>query len=90
MKKQRLLIELNNFYLQRKDDIINELRNSSVSASDVALESGMTENELLDLLTLKEKDYLAYKTADTTIKKLSKSLNSDISKRYDNGHFKLK
>ena len=72
------------------DDIINELRNSSVSASDVVLESGMTENELLDLLTLKEKDYLAYKTADTTIKKLSKSLNSDIPKRYDNGHFKLK
>lgn len=55
------------------DNIINELRNSDVSASDVALESGMTEDELLNLLTLKEKDYLAYKTADTTIKKLSKT-----------------
>lgn len=72
------------------DDIINELRNSSVLASDVALESGMTEDEFLNLLTLKEKDYLAYKVADTTIKKLSKSLNVDMSKRYDNGHFKLK
>lgn len=72
------------------DSIIDELRNSNISASDVALESGMTEDELLDLLTLKKKDYLAYKTADTTIKKLSKTINSNELENSDFSRFKSK
>ena len=60
-------------YEKISNELISDMRKNNLNPNDVALETGITSEYMLNLLvTPTNGDYLAYKSIDTSVKKLSK------------------
>ena len=70
-----------NLYRKMSDEIIYDIRNNDIDPSEVAIESGISAERMLELLVNSDKgDYLAYKGMDESVKKLSKRKEKTIEK----------
>lgn len=72
---------LNDLYRNISDDILKQLKTSNLDPNHVADCTNISQQELLNLLTCQETDYLKYRAVNASIKSLTKSkTNSDARK----------
>ena len=75
------LEKLSKLYDKMSLDIINTLKDSNLDPNDVAHESGLSSDKMLELLfDSKNGDYLAYREMDESIKRLSKIKKDELKK----------